>query len=287
MKKRAFTLIELLVVISIIAMLMAILMPALSKAREAAKRTICITNVRQTGVGIASYAANYKDKLIPILEVSTTLRPLYETRAYKNWTPHYGQYAFMEAATYPSSGKHIPLNLATLYGEKYIDDPEVFYCPSQPRNINYPLPYYYDFYTNNGTEDWGEYWPEATGNYDHTWSIRSSYSYWTYEARRISQLKSRMAIVVDNLQEWDVLPHKKGNNKEPQGLTALFADGHATFCTGDDIFAETASVHSVSRGGELVDLDLWVRDTPDDPWDGPTADIDRFCGILELLKNHM
>jgi len=70
--RKGFTLIELLVVIAVIAVLMGILMPALSAVREQGRRAVCSQNEKNTGLGLFLYANDYNGKL-PLNEVDRWL----------------------------------------------------------------------------------------------------------------------------------------------------------------------------------------------------------------------
>lgn len=73
-KKHGFTLIELLVVIAIIAILAAILFPVFAKAREQARKTSCLSNMKQLGTGILMYVQD-NDETMPLTNYGVNLTP--------------------------------------------------------------------------------------------------------------------------------------------------------------------------------------------------------------------
>lgn len=87
MKKQntAFTLIELLVVIAIIAILAAILFPVFAQAKEAAKKTACLSNNKQLGLAVLMYEGDFDDTCIPASTDTYTYRDT--GSVYRNWAP--------------------------------------------------------------------------------------------------------------------------------------------------------------------------------------------------------
>ena len=90
--RRAFTLVELLVVIGIIAILIAVLLPALGKARESANTVKCAANLHQIGIGISTYLANNQSTYPPGLyyvglQIANGVQtPATPVNGYVNWT---------------------------------------------------------------------------------------------------------------------------------------------------------------------------------------------------------
>ncbi len=257
-----FTLIELLVVIAIIALLLSIVTPALRKAKEHAQRVICGSNSRQTAIGLITYAQNNDGRLIEITnDQGNPNNPL-------AW---HSVIAYSPNNMISGTSTPRPMHLAVLYDLGLIGDPGIFYCPSQPRTSDYPIPYYYDFYTDNGTRQWGSFFPQIPGMSGHLF-VRTSYNYWTYDQTRLNRIGSHRPFLVDNLQHWKVIPHRRGNNLShpPLGVTAVYPDGHAAFVT--------------DSGNYVFDPDIWQPDAAFD--NGPGNRLDAYLTILQRLQGN-
>ena len=136
-KIRIFTLIELLIVIAIIAILAAMLLPALNKAREKAYSIACLNNLKQLGAGIAMYA-NESDDMLPY---STYCDPSVSSKPQFRYRPFYSARNIFECD-----------NLGRLFGAPptpviggtgLIKSAKVYFCPT----INNPN-YQYNSPTN-------------------------------------------------------------------------------------------------------------------------------------------
>ena len=120
-KFRGFTLVELLVVIAIIGILIAMLLPAVQAAREAARRLQCSNNMKQLGLAVHNYAATYSDQL-PYAAVGG-----YQSALFVTLLPYLEQDSITETFTELST----PSGIAKDEMARYIEIP-TYICPSYP-----------------------------------------------------------------------------------------------------------------------------------------------------------
>jgi prepilin-type N-terminal cleavage/methylation domain-containing protein len=230
--RRGFTLVELLVVIGIIALLIAILLPALSKAREQAKNTQCLSNLRQLAMVYQLYANDYKDQ-IPI--------------GYDGGSPWTGYYVCQSSVYYPLMG--------CLYQGNYLTAPQAFYCPSQ----NDPR---WQFNTPQNP------WPPPAGGGNHTragYTCRPTIQWGSGKPRvalpKMSQMKNK-AILADivgipmNQPDFTSVHHRK--------INVMFGDRSARPVDKSAYEALQAQIQKLTTSGAPLTLYVDEKDPSKD-----------------------
>ena len=201
--KKGFTLIELLVVIAIIALLLAIITPALNSAKAQGQKAVCAAHIRSLLTGIYVYAAQNNDYIPTSIEGNNA-----------SWNFICWQTFFPEDNPVPSW-----IGLGRLYGTGVIDDPDIFYCPAQKNKLL------------RNHQDTGWEWKSPGGAEERLTSylyglldeVRADTSLELYSLKLVD-LKKR-ALICDTFMtfgEGPVWAH-------PKGLNVGFGAGHVEF----------------------------------------------------------
>jgi len=258
MAVRAFTLIELLVVIAIIAILAALLLPALSSARRKAKRTGCINNLRQMGLGSMTYASDYSDVLPPWRGY-----PPYSDNGQMNRmsASHYSRYVWRDEnhshtrwtvtsdANQPAGCRFE--NAGFLYLTKYVGDARIYFCPSLAAG-EYSQEFYEPLLASDSVKA----------------CVRSSYFYNprvvdAAGGQDLRRYQKTSQFAGHKLFGCDVITHIQPDytaHLKDEGYGVLFTDGASMFVKSPEAFAAVNEIHSTyAPGGSIfgspVELD--------------------------------
>lgn len=215
-RSESFTLIELLVVIAIIAILAAMLLPALGRAREKAKRITCMGNLRQIGISIHSYAND-----------SSGLLPLHDGEQ-SNPVTYWTQYLWVSGSLYPPARK---TNLGLLVPGYLPKQSGSFRCPSNKYWTSFRVQYYGE--PNWWRRMWSENWEVAPGPFGGGF-VSSEYDH--RNLYFVGAVRGRLADIGNRSMASDFVTNdnRPWAPKGPfahhiDGYNVLFGDGRVTF----------------------------------------------------------
>ncbi|MHB1157592.1 MAG: type II secretion system protein [Phycisphaerales bacterium] len=194
----AFTLVELLVVISIIALLLAILLPALGKAKDAARTVVCLSNQRQTGLAMRLYANDFND-------FALSPQPWFRTPPARNeryWPDTLMRFNYLPDLTLSQNGSYTGSGL--VYGTA-VKEKNPFSCPALP-----PPPMHKisgKTFPMSGTRASSILCYGMREIYrDTTWNVEKSYPGEqydnTYRLPKLSTLSNRGPFMADTASVW-------------------------------------------------------------------------------------
>jgi len=225
---RAFTLIELLVVIAIIAILAAMLLPALSAAKMRAQKIACMNNIKQLGTAWAMYNGDNQGRIPSCEPFDPTTLAINQNawvRGVAAILSPPGAFGQVTPGVLDCTNQ-LSLSLGSIY--PYIQANGVYRCPSDLRNVN-GVPYLRSYSMNNWMN--GEPFGDAANNLDLTHRLFKTDSSITVPSQLYvlidedaSTINDGMFVVYMNpangLQDQPSLRHKTG-------YPLAFADGHA------------------------------------------------------------
>jgi len=227
--RRAFTLVELLVTMSVIATLLAVLVPSLRSARTQAKGVVCQSNLRQIGIGLWNYMAEYNGR------VPYVFSPM--TNGNGSKVHGFGNPSSSSAEVDPYDRQLWPLSLPSVLMPMYVgENPAVFVCPSAVNGWPREGPYRFTYreaaanQPNGVVSPAGSYFRENFGFLDGR-----TYKRWVtkYTGNPItdSQLWSREQAVYlrDFVTQEGGLhgPHRRGMNVLDRTMAVEFRDHKA------------------------------------------------------------
>ncbi|MAE65684.1 MAG: hypothetical protein CMJ18_15555 [Phycisphaeraceae bacterium] len=255
MKRRrpGFTLIELLVVISIVALLIALLMPAIKKARELARQTQCVSNVHQMLVALHGYAAE-NSGAFPNSHCGLNTRLAFYLTSY--WAVTGRRPSCYDPSRPYDGGSEGWTGLGKVYQYDMLTDPQAVYCPSQ-RWPNFTYPTGWDEVLEPGFKI-SSYYYRLFGQWGNGINIEDVDKLHAHRAENEGPIALVSDIFHLGSSSWG--PPASDDplwaHLEPSpGLAIGFSDGHASFEVNDRVYRYARAFTSI--GGDYEWMLFW------------------------------